>query len=323
MNTHERNASGSEAAIWAVGDSCNGYGKILCSDDGGRTWSRQGGLDRIPTARLSGVAAADRMHLWAVGGRIHCSPAGVILLTDDGGASWTEWRDPATEEQILSNELSAVACVDAETIWAVGFDGTILYSTDGGRTWTPQPSGTHALLQGLWPVDSMNAWAAGGTNGEGVILHTSNGGERWEPQGESVIRAAVLGVCAVTREIAWAVGSDWTVYHTTNGGGTWSVQVTGPAYDINGVVALSSSQAWFVADNDTLGMFTGKDWTTRTVLPSGYYLLRVRALPDGRLLIVGRSFTGEEGGVIHVVPPTGEGHSRQDPVALLDIAFAL
>lgn len=105
MNTHERNASGSEAAIWAVGDSCNGYGKILCSDDGGRTWSRQGGLDRIPTARLSGVAAADRMHLWAVGGRIHCSPAGVILLTDDG-----ERAGPSGGTQRPRNRSSRMSC---------------------------------------------------------------------------------------------------------------------------------------------------------------------------------------------------------------------
>lgn len=323
MRTQDTHAGNSEPRIWAVGDPCNGYGKILRSDDGGGTWSRQGSLDEIPTAQLAGVAAADRTHLWVVGGRIHSGPAGVILWSVDGGERWNEWRNRATEGQILANELTSVACIDALTLWAVGSNGTIIQSQDGGQSWAPQSSGTSALLQGLWPVDSEYAWATGIAGGKGVILHTKNGGGHWEPQGDSVIRAAVLGVCAISRDVAWAVGSDWTVYHTENGGDRWTVQLTGPAYDINGVCALSPSQAWFVGDNDTLGMFTGKDWTTRTVFPSGYHLLRLCALPNGSLLIVGRSFTSEEGGVIHIVPPAAEVLSRKDPVAMLDVTFGM
>ena len=317
--------AGKEPAMWAVGEPCNGYAKILRSDDGGHKWQRQGSVQTLPTAVLAGIAAADRDLLWAVGARIHSEPSGVILRSKDGGANWTEWRDPATEAEILKDEFGAVVCVDAKIVWAVGYNGKIIKSTDGGDTWQVQTSGTNAQLQGLWALDGKHVWATGSKDDgqDGVILYSSNGGDPWESQGESVIQAAVLGVCAVDVDTAWAVGSKWTVYNRTKDQPKWKIQQTGPPYDLNGIAALGPDRVWFVADNDTLGIWTGSEWKTRTVLPSGYYLLRICALPDGRLLVGGRSYTGEEGGVIHVIPESGEAISHQDPVGIHDVTYAL
>jgi len=315
-----------EPAMWAVGEPCNGYAKILRSDDGGRTWLRQGSVQTLPTAMLAGVAAADRGRLWAVGKRIHAEPAGVILRSEDGGDTWTEWRDPATEGEILKDEFGAVVCADAKTVWAVGYHGKIIKSTDGGDSWEVQTSGTDAHLQGLWALDEKHVWATGSADEDttGVILYSSNGGDPWESQGESVIKAGVLGVCAVDPDAAWAVGSKWTVYSRTKDQPNWQAMQPGPdLFDMNGIAALDSKRVWYVADNDTLGVWTGSEWRSRTIEPTGYYLLRIRALPDGRLLIGGRSYTGQEGGVIHVVPESGETISHQDPVGIYDVAYAL
>ena len=43
----------------------------------------------------------------------------------------------------------AVVFLDATTGWAAGEDGTILHTTDGGLTWSPQDAGTSEGLTAL------------------------------------------------------------------------------------------------------------------------------------------------------------------------------
>ena len=55
---------------------------------------------------------------------------------------WFRQNSPTT------NNLNALAILDANTLVAVGARGTILRTTDGGATWKPQASGTASdLLQ--------------------------------------------------------------------------------------------------------------------------------------------------------------------------------
>ncbi len=64
--------------------------------------------------------------------------------------------------------------MDADTGTAVGAEGTILHTTDGGATWTLQSSGTTVPLSGVTFVDANTGWAVGEG---GTILHTTTGGE--------------------------------------------------------------------------------------------------------------------------------------------------
>ncbi len=70
--------------------------------------------------------------------------------------------------------LSSVHFTDNNTGWAVGWNGTILNTTDGGTNWIPQSSGTEFLdLHGVSFTDANNGSAVGE---EGTILRTTNGG---------------------------------------------------------------------------------------------------------------------------------------------------
>jgi len=51
---------------------------------------------------------------------------------------------------------------------------TILRTTDGGATWTPQSSGTRSPLFGVSFVDANTGIAVGEA---GIILRTNTGGE--------------------------------------------------------------------------------------------------------------------------------------------------
>ena len=69
--------------------------------------------------------------------------------------------------------LLSVQFVDAMTGWAVGVNGTILKTSNGGTTWASQFSGTFEPLRSVHFFDGQVGWAAGS---KGTILATINGG---------------------------------------------------------------------------------------------------------------------------------------------------
>jgi photosystem II stability/assembly factor-like uncharacterized protein len=70
-------------------------------------------------------------------------------------------------------ELQAIQFVDQSHGWAAGA-GRIMATSDGGRAWTRQYSGTAAL----WQVDFTDA-AHGWAVGQGTLLRTADGGASW------------------------------------------------------------------------------------------------------------------------------------------------
>jgi len=65
------------------------------------------------------------------------------LHTIDGGSNWTIQSLPVTET------LENVRFKGTLDGLAVGNNGTIIRTTDGGASWTPVSSGTSGLLMGL------------------------------------------------------------------------------------------------------------------------------------------------------------------------------
>ena len=85
-------------------------------------------MPKAPTSLLLDIAAAgDR--LVVVGERGH------ILYSDDRGASWVQARVPT------SVMLTRVFFLSDSLGWAVGHDGNILVSRDGGVNWELQRDG--------------------------------------------------------------------------------------------------------------------------------------------------------------------------------------
>src|SRR5574341_1193873 len=97
-------------------------------------------------------------------------------------ASCGRSRRPTLTQLCLASSSSIVSKVG----WAVGYDGSIVHTVNGGGTWTPQTSGTTEPLFGIACVDVQVCWAVGGTPDDftptQVILHTTDGGASWSPQ---------------------------------------------------------------------------------------------------------------------------------------------
>jgi len=127
--------------------------------------------------------------------------------------------------------LHAVQFIDASEGWAVGDDGAIWHSIDGGKTWERQKSGTRASLRGVHFLNPYTGWAVGrienpnGAGSVGVMLKTTDGGLRWEEVGLNVLPG--LHAVRFFDEKAGFVCGDGSdafpsgLFTTDDGGRTW------------------------------------------------------------------------------------------------------
>jgi len=104
--------------------------------------------------------------LVAVGDRGH------ILTSADEGRSWTQAPVPTRAM------LTGVSFPDAQHGWAVGHDGVILATADGGLTWQRQDNGAdlETVYLDVLFLDPQHGQAVGAY---GKFMSTADGGKTW------------------------------------------------------------------------------------------------------------------------------------------------
>jgi photosystem II stability/assembly factor-like uncharacterized protein len=122
--------------------------------------------------------------------------------------------------------LDAVQVVGGRTVWAVG-KGTILTTSDGGRSWVRVWRGVQELDQ----VDFVTA-STGWVLGDQLLLGTVDGGQHWRQLGQPKAgRLRQVHFASPTQGWGVAGGADQhdersvpatTLVHTSDGGRTWS-----------------------------------------------------------------------------------------------------
>jgi photosystem II stability/assembly factor-like uncharacterized protein len=97
---------------------------------------------------------------------------GHVLLSDDEGRTWRQVVVPTRAM------LTGVSFGDATHGWAVGHDGVILATIDGGNTWTRQDPGNdlETVFLDVHFLDSVRGFAVGAY---GKCLTTSDAGKTW------------------------------------------------------------------------------------------------------------------------------------------------
>ena len=175
------------------------------------------------------------------------------------GPQWY-WANPAPQGDTIED----VDFCGAGSGWAVGWNGTVLATTDGGVTWRRHASGvTSALLSVCFPTRS-HGWATGA---DGVILHTADGGKHWAPQ-TSGTSEWLYGIAFADTLHGWAVGGSWdgpVLLATTNGGKTWVPQSSPSGGRLLSLACVDASHAWAVGEGGVLTFTTdgGATWQLR------------------------------------------------------------
>ena len=105
-------------------------------------------------------------------------------------------------QQNFNNGLSSVYFTDSNTGWAVGEDGVIIKTSDGGISWVRQTSGTTEILQSIYFIESKTGWAVGL---QGTIIKTTDGGETWISKNDTIIEN-LYSVFFIDLNTVWIVG---------------------------------------------------------------------------------------------------------------------
>ena len=135
----------------------------------------------------------------AVGQRGH------VVFSDDGAATWQQASVPVSSDLVAVSFPKTDAASPAVG-WAVGHDGVVLHSEDGGKSWTRQLDGRSL--------------------GELLVAHYEKSGDaKW--LGEAKRFAAqgaenpFLDVCFVDAQAGYVVGAFGLVLRTRDGGRSW------------------------------------------------------------------------------------------------------
>lgn len=149
-------------------------------------------------------------------------------------------------------------------IWAVGIHGSVFHSSDLGKTWKLQDTGTKGDLFSVCFVDSNEGWVVGYS---GLILHTSDGGGHWAVQQREVAetKANLYKVGFVSKDKGWAVGEWSTILYTEDGGKTWVNQFPKQDKFFWGVSIVDSTFGWVVGEAGIIAGTTdgGKTWANQ------------------------------------------------------------
>jgi len=169
--------------------------------------------------------------------------------------SWTT----QTSGTILN--LNSVDFIDVNNGYAVGVNGIILKTTNGGLTWTTSPSGTILNLNSVDFIDVNNGIIVGDS---GTILKTLDGGLTWTPS-PAVTGDNLVSVDFVDANTAFAVGFTGTILKTLDGGLTWTPSPSGTS-SLQSVDFIDVNNGIIVGPGGTTLHTTngGLTWTTQT-----------------------------------------------------------
>lgn len=154
---------------WIVSDQT----QILATKDGGKTWKVQ---FKDVEFKLKAISFVDESNGWTAG------EYGYIYHTDDGGATWEHQGgylrfNEETADLEGGTFLYDVLAVDYMTAWAVGLDGRVTKTVDGGKTWTDMDIGAPRTPLFCIARDKTNTIVIGG---KGVFMVSVDGGHTWE-----------------------------------------------------------------------------------------------------------------------------------------------
>jgi photosystem II stability/assembly factor-like uncharacterized protein len=186
-----------------------GRGAVLSTSDGGANWQ----VFSNPTfGNLMDVQAVTPTSGEAVGwsGQVQDGTPFVTIATVDGGRTW-EPHAAQFKPGISSLNFNGVSFPDPLHGFAVGDGGRIVATSDGGRTWTLERSGSTENFGGVAFTDARRGVAVGTvtfTTGQqrAIVFATDDGGLTWVSRLVPDTARLRGGVDFADRSNAYAVG---------------------------------------------------------------------------------------------------------------------
>lgn len=218
---------------WAV----IGYWYIFHTEDGGKTWT-----DQLQTGYMSyGLNAISFMDK-----KNGCAGGSSLICTEDGGKTWKERLGIKPGQRKMIKEfdvaVSNIQFLGSDTGWAVGTEGQIFKTEDGGKNWNMEARRSECGGNTFF-IDEKTGWLYGfyGHDVNTYICRTDDGGHTWDKQ---ELGFKVWDIFFIDSSTGWAAG--WleeidlpekkktyqerkgkilaVIKGTSDGGKTWSTQ---------------------------------------------------------------------------------------------------
>jgi photosystem II stability/assembly factor-like uncharacterized protein len=154
--------------------------------------------------------------------------------------------------------LRSVYFLDERRGWAVGGNGALLLTADGGATWKVRARPTEDALRDVYFSDAETGWLvcdrsiyALQTKDEprSYLLRTTDGGATWKrvrATGDDV-DVRLVRLLFAGRAHAWVFGEAGALYASSDGGATWARQRVPTRYLLLGGAFLADAQTgWLV-----------------------------------------------------------------------------
>lgn len=322
---------------WVVGSGTQpftglGYGVILKTVDGGRTWTdgnktaskkpktfgkksstavvldQPKSTDHLPPLRFIKFFGTEEGI--AIGEATAAFPTG-CLSTTDGGETWEPMKGEPSVGWLAADfrEIEHGILVGDRGRLAVANDFEVVRTRNDRRS-----------LRGVRAVDfadGLNAWAVGDG---GLVLKTSNGGVSWEapakplPQEVSVF----TDFKAVTTRgpKVWIAGSPGgRVWHSPDAGRSWVAQPTGQALPLHALAFVSEQVGFAVGAFGTILRSDdgGESWTAMRGESRRAAMLSLHARPERVPFNALTKYAGENGyRAVSVIAPRWETLSDRD-----------
>jgi len=204
----------------AFSDSLNGIavgyeGRIIKSGDAGRNW----GFNVYPVNRdLNKIVYSGAGTFYVAGGNKTHDSIQTILKSSDYGNSWNVIYD------VPGPWLKSIAFINSLKGFAVGDQGVILTTTNGGTSWTSVASPVQRDFNAITFISSDTGYIVGGTASglfsRATILITVNGGSDWNVLTDQQ-RGIFNDISFADASVGYIVGDRATVLQTTDGGRNW------------------------------------------------------------------------------------------------------
>ena len=163
-------------------------------------------------------------------------------------------------------DFSDVYFADVNKGWAIGSDGLIAVTNDGGKTWEQQVSNTKKELTSIFFHDINNGWVCGEG---GTLLYTEDGGNTWTAQKTGTVDG-LRCIYFLDKQNGWITKDNGSILRTEDSGKTWKDNITGVTQsafsDIyfkdanNGFAVTSTAQGKAIIIETKDG---GKQWLTK------------------------------------------------------------
>lgn len=157
-------------------------------------------------------------------------------------AQW-EWQIPKPTGAALSDAGSFAT----DIVFAVGLNGTIIKTTDGGSSFVQIESGTKQFLKTIYCINENVGWVS---SDSGLVLRTENGGSDWVKVSNSKAWEK-SSFFALDEGRAWLSTDYGKLLKTTDGGQNWENIETGIGKSFSLITFIDATTGFSVINEST------------------------------------------------------------------------